>query len=448
MPDHIDMTTALQVVRRRAWIVLVAVAAALLAAQLVTDRLPRRYDATATLYLDGSAAASAGPTQDPGLGVALSTLAQTSATAFARLAGTRTIARDAAATARAPLGAAVGHLRGDAQPGVQLVSVTADASSPDRAVRLANGAAAALARRVPQLSASRSGGLSAQLADAATPPSGPASPRRGLNLLFGGLAGLLAGLVLAGLVERLDRRIRSAADVEEGLGLPVLGELPPMPRRAARMAARERHAIPRLADPYRSLAATVAAVTAGERHRRLLISSACPGEGKSTVAAHLALGLWEHGETTALVECDLHHPTQARHFPVAGRPPLIRLLAATNGHLPESCALEPGLKVLAMAPDESRGTVSVRSTAFEHALDTASAEHERVVLDAPPVLGLSDTAIVARRADAAVLVFRCGAVRERDARAAAAALGRLGVPVLGVVLRGVRAPRRLGYYGR
>jgi Mrp family chromosome partitioning ATPase len=110
--------------------------------------------------------------------------------------------------------------------------------------------------------------------------------------------------------------------------------------------------------------------------------------------------------------------------------------------------VEARLKVLVMTAGEDHAAVSVRSPQFEHALETAGTEHDRVVLDAPPLLGVSDTAAVARRADAALLVIGSGGVRERDALAAVGVLGQLGVPVLGVVLRGVRAPRRLNYYGR
>jgi capsular exopolysaccharide synthesis family protein len=205
--------------------------------------------------------------------------------------------------------------------------------------------------------------------------------------------------------------------------------------------------VPAVADPYRSLATAVAVASNRDDRRRLLITSPAPAEGKSTVAAHLALSLAEDGEATVLLDCDLYRPSQDQAFPESNRRPLAEVLRATNGSLPDSTEVQPRLKVLAATPSPADRTLSVRSAEFMNAIDAASSGHDRVVLDCPPVLGSADTGVLARRSDAAIVVLAADRTREGDAIAAVAALNSTGIEVLGVVLSGVRARRHLGYYG-
>jgi len=428
--------------------VLLSVLAAVAAASVVTSSQPRRYQATATLFVTGVAPAVHSASIDPAsTSLQLTTLAQNTSAAYAQLASTRAVAADAAAALRIPVGRVVGHIQGEAQPGVQLIRVRADGPTAEYSARLADAAAAALAARAPGRADNRLGGLRLDVVDPAQTPAQPVSPRATLNLVLGGLAGLLLGLALATVRERLDRRIRSLADAREALGLPVLGELPRIARRLRRRSAGERQAIPRVADPYRNLAATVVVASKHADHRRLLITSPAPKDGKSTVAAHLALSLAQDGEGTVLLDCDLHRPSQHRAFPDSSRAPLADVLRATNGSLPQSTEVQSGLKVVAATQPDADGTLTVRSPEFLNAIEVASADHNRVLLDCPPVLGPADAGSLARRSDAAILVIAAGRTREDDAVAAVAALNRMGIPVLGVVLCGVRPRRHTSYYG-
>lgn len=442
-----DVSTMLQVLQRRLWIIVISVVVAVLAAQLVTNLQQPRYEATATLFVTGDVSGGKRTrSADTATAIQLATLAQNSSTSLAQLAQTRAVAVSAARRLGMPLADVQGHIRGEAEPGVQIVRVSATAADAQQAAQLSNAAAVALTLAVPGGAQRRPGGLHLELVDPAAAPGTAVTPRRSLNLLLGGLAGLLIGLALATLRERTDRRIRSSADVGAALGLPVLGELPPLKRALRRMSAMDRHAIPRIADPYRSLAASIVVASDREQRRRLLVSSPSPGEGKSTAAAHVALALAQDGETTALVECDLHRPSQHREFPSPERPPLAQQLLSVNGSLPSGTEVQPLLKVLAAAGDELPAGLTVRSPEFARALDAASGEHQRVLLDGPPLLGTSDAAVLARRADAVLLVLRAGRTREADAMDALATLARLGTPVLGVVLSGVRSTRRGDYY--
>lgn len=448
MHEPLDIVAALAVARRRGWIVVLAVLLAVAGAAFVTSRQRRVYKGTATLFVSGIVPATHTGTVDPvATSVELTNLAQQSAVAYAQLAGSRPVTADTAAALGLPLDQVAGHIQADAQPGVQLIHLSADAPTGVQAAQLANAAAAALATHAPGLGNHSAGGLQMSIADPAQAPSQPVSPRVQLNLLLGALVGLVLGLALAAVRERLDRRIRSATDVGEVLGLPLLGELPRLARRMRRRSAVDQHAIPRVADPYRTLASAITVAT-GEEQRRILVTSPAAKDGKTTVAAHLALALAEDGEQTVLMEGDLHRPSQHRVFPQASRQGLSELLSATNGSLPAVAEVRPGLKVLAATEVDVREGLSIRNPGFAHAIEVAAEHHERVVLDSPPILGPADAALLARKVDAAVLVLAAGRTREEDALAAVAALNRLGAQVLGVVLSRVRVSRRkTAYYG-
>jgi len=441
MQDQFDLSLALAVARRRALIVLACLVAGLAGAYAVTQRMPREYRATATLFV------GAGALQGD---QANATVAQGLATSYAQLAETRTIAQGAAREAGLPPGAVIGHISSSASPGVQILELTGDADAPATAVRIADAAAAVLVARVGALTQPRTNQVSVQLVDAATSPSGPVSPRTSLNLLLGGLVGLVIGVALALGRERLDRRLRTRADAERELDVPLLGLTPKLSRRSRRADALTRHADPRIAEPYRSIAATLVSVARAAGHRRILISSASSDDGKTTLAAHLALALAEDHQPTALIEADLHRPSLSRHFPSGDATTLSEIVSGVNRAVPDSATVCTDLKVVRGANGENLDDLDVRDDEFQHMLEAALSEHTTVLLDGPPVLGGSDARILARSADAVLLVASAGTSRTDDVRLAIATFRRLGLDVAGLVLTSAKTHptgRNTGLYG-
>jgi receptor protein-tyrosine kinase len=315
---------------------------------------------------------------------------------------------------------------------------------------VANAVAEALSERVSALNGATSRRIGVQVVDAAAPPARPASPRLFLNLVFGGLVGLLTGVGLALARERLDTRIRTAAQAERELGLPVLGVVPKIGRRIRRSEALARHAHHEVAEAYRSIAvALVGGAGRGPKQGRILVTSARPEEGKTTAAAHLALALAEDNRRIALIEGDLRRPSLRRHFPSDEAPELNDVLYRTpDWRLPASSGVCPGLKVLAAGESHTDVGLILRAPEFERTLEAAVADHDHVLLDAPPTLAVSDASVLARHADAVVIVVRAASTRAEDVRAAQAAFRRLGVDIAGVVLVGGRRDRRgRHYYG-
>jgi Mrp family chromosome partitioning ATPase len=277
------------------------------------------------------------------------------------------------------------------------------------------------------------------------PGASPASPVLSLNLIFGMVAGLLVGLALAVGMERLDQRIRTAAEAEEALGLPVIGVVPRFPRKVKERDAMARHADPKLAGPFGNLAIGLASSAHGCQHRTILITSVSPGDGKTTVAAHLALSLAHLRRPSALIEADLREPSVGTQFPSLDMPSRdeIRSLGAS---LPTATRALPHLNVFAATADDDP-TSALQSTAFRRVLEVAQRNCDLVLLDGPPALPNADVSILAQYADTVVIVVRADETRADDCRELVVALKRLGADVAGIVVTHARRPRRTGYYG-
>ena len=149
----------------------------------------------------------------------------------------------------------------------------------------------------------------AQVVQTAGIPGAPFKPRLVRTLIAGAIIGLLLGILLAFLRDRLDRHVKSEEQVRELFpGVPVIGTIP-TPRRGAKAMART-------LESFHNLEANVGLLSPNERLRSLLVTSASPGEGKSTVAANLALALGAHGRSPVVVEADLRRPALSERLKV------------------------------------------------------------------------------------------------------------------------------------
>jgi len=430
------------VVRRRAWIVLASIAIAVAAAYGVTQLMAERYEATATLFVGPGAT-----TRDATIDVQYASLAQAVVTSYARLIETRAVVNQAARRLSLAPNEVAGHFKTGVEEGVQVITITADASSGPRAAALSNALAAALTDSVAALSAPSSRHIGVQQVDRAVASGSPASPVLWLNLVFGALAGLLTGVALAAALERLDQRIRTPAEAETALGLPVVGAVPRFERKLKDFDAVARHADPKLADLFRNLAIALASSADRRQHRTLLLTSVSPGDGKTTVAAQLGVALADHRRPTALIEADLRRPTFGDQFSLEGLPRGDELIRGLGSSLPASTRILPHLNVLAAGSAGEDPTAALRSAAFQRVLETAKRNSDLVLLDAPPALPAPDVSVLAQHADAVVLIVKAYETRVDDCLEAIVALNRLGAEIAGIVLTHARPSRRTGYYG-
>ena len=222
-------------------------------------------------------------------------------------------------------------------------------------------------------------------------------------------------------LEPVSRNGRGAAPTSAA-GLVMLAE----PRSAA-------------AEAYRSFGATLQFTNPDRRLQTIGVTSAAPGEGKSTTVANLAIALAETGRRVIMVDADLRRPGLHTLFGLSNREGLTNLLLSeqlTQFPLQETCA--PGVRLLASGPVPANPLEALASRRFDQVLAVARAQADFVVVDTPPAGALADATVLAPRLDAMLLVVSAGRTRRDLARRAKEQLTRVHANVLGVVLVNVR----------
>lgn len=275
----------------------------------------------------------------------------------------------------------------------------------------------------------------ARVITAADAPEGPAAPKPLRNSVVGGLLGLLVGIGLALLRERVDRRARRSSDLERWLGLPLLASIGESAALRAEPTSADGHRVDD-GEQFRLLRTRLRYFNADRDLRTLLVTSPSAGDGKTTVARGLAAACAAAGESTLLVEADMSQPAPARDGATAA--PDGGLAEVLSGQLDFEDACRPAgpesaLHVLASGtppPDPSRLLESRRAgELFEQLAD----RYSFVVIDAPAITERADAIPLARLVDGVVVVGRLGRTVEEDARSLRRQLEGLGAAGLGVV---------------
>ncbi|GAB3933549.1 hypothetical protein GCM10027614_04670 [Micromonospora vulcania] len=362
MSASIDVQGLLGVSWRRVGVPLIGLCTGLAAAQGVTQLLPARYEAQASVLV------TANPTEEDqpaDLG-----LAQNLTPTIARLVGSREVALQTARTLRLPEQAVSGHVSGEFEPGLQIIAVHANARSGAQAAAIANAATVAVSEQLSRLDMGGSTSVTARVLDTASAPGKPAFPKPLLNGVLGALAGLLAGWGASILRERFDSRLRDSGQIEAQLGLPVIGVLPKLPRRFARHHAVALYRRTDVADAVRTTISTLSVLTAPLPHRRLLVTSAHDDDGKALVTALLGLGMADEHCRATLVDGAVRDPVLSGHFPDA---PYTWQQVLTEKCPPVRLPEFPTLTVLPAEPREGADTEALNELG---ALLTALGEDE------------------------------------------------------------------------
>ncbi len=277
-----------------------------------------------------------------------------------------------------------------------------------------------------------------------TEPGGPIKPNRPMLIGLFCLLGFVMGSGVVCAFEFLDHSVKVPEHLSAGLTLPILTVIPRM-RRLARLHRgghlwTDNDPLSTEADAYRNLRASLIGVNGPKGPIvTLLVTSAKTGEGKSTTALNLALTCARAGERTLLMDVDLRRPSLAEVFGVEKHE--VGLVDVLRGDMPWQQAIVrtdiPNLNFLPTGdptnvPIEVLGTLELRQL-----IAAVSKGYQRVILDAPAVLGLADCRMLGRTVDAAILVVRSGAHELRPLRRAKDMLEQSRVPLAGVVFNGL-----------
>ncbi|HEY9154478.1 MAG TPA: polysaccharide biosynthesis tyrosine autokinase [Opitutaceae bacterium] len=288
-----------------------------------------------------------------------------------------------------------------------------------------------------------------EILDLAEPARHPSRPSWPMNLAFALLFGGVLGVATAVLVEYFDTSFRNVAEVESRIQRPVLGVIPDTQEPLAKHNGDED---PAELEPLRVLHTNLNLAIKGEsRGRTLVMLSAGPGEGKSTTLLRLARAMALAGEKVLLIDSDLRRPTQHQLMNVRKEPGLADVLqgkATIDGAIQRE--VQPNLDFLPCGASGSFTLTLLFVERLKAVIDQARGKYDRIVFDAPPIIGVSDSSVLASVIDDIVLLIQHRRNPQSMVLRAQQIIEGLGKTVLGVVLN--RVPKNssedYGYYTR
>ena len=288
------------------------------------------------------------------------------------------------------------------------------------------------------------------VATPASPPTTPSSPRTLLNTGAGALAGLLAGVSLAAVLEFLDQGLKTAEDVRQRLGVPCIGLVPRHTTPGSGKARQERDTLV-ASEAYRRLRTSLLFAAPDSTLRSVVITSARSGEGKTQTAANLAVALASADQRIVLVDADMRRPDMHRIFsrPLQGGMSELIMSVRPGENLSLRSARatsQPNLTLITagtIPPNPSELLASRRAALLLHGLESA---FDLVVVDTPPIDAVPDALNLAAEASATVVVVDAGRTNATQAQATIETLRSVGANVIGVVLNRAKEPRKPDYY--
>lgn len=334
------------------------------------------------------------------------------------------------------------------------IRVTAKSTDPQEAQRIADAWVQGLAEQVDELETVTAVRDAPPIPSAvrvvplgkAVVPTEPVSPNMKLSLAAGAIAGLLVGFGYALLRNHFDKRLRTVADIERIVGVPVIGTLPVDDRLAGRSSVLESGILRAhpgetgnnaITEALRELRTNLQFIDVDNPPRIIVVTSSVPSEGKSTVTANLAATMAAAGENVVVVDGDLRRPTVVNIFQLV---PGVGVTDVLSGQAEISDVLQqwgelPNLSVMGSGrippnPSELLGSKAMRNMLRSLALDAV------VLIDAPPLLPVTDAAILTRIADGAIVVVRAGRTTQEELTRAVGNLRRVKGNVFGAILNG------------
>lgn len=282
------------------------------------------------------------------------------------------------------------------------------------------------------------GGLASNnisVVDEAEAPLKPSSPRLLLNLVLAAFVGLGLGAVTAFLIEALDQTLATPEDVENKLGLTLLGAIPVLPKGATPRLALEDVRSP-FSEAYQSLRTALQFSSADGVPPVLMVTSSRPGEGKSTTALSLADNFARLGRRVLLIDLDLRNPSMHRLLDADNSRGMSDALSgsAQPGDIIRPAKGVPNLDFAPSGPLPPNPAELLSGHKLSELLATFSELYELVIIDGPPVLGFADAPVLADATNGTLFVVQARATRRAQARGAISRLMMGKGKILGVVL--------------
>jgi capsular exopolysaccharide synthesis family protein len=440
----VELQAFLGLLRRRWPIIVLTFVLGLAGAFVVTKSTPKTYSATARLYVSFPPASNV---QEAFQGVQLSQdLLGSYTKVLVSDKTTQIIAKSLNGRLTPPQ--IKNRISGSVVVNTVLIEVKASEGVAGHAQQLANASAVALTEVIADLQTTKTGGITAQLIDKAPLPQTPVSPQPQKDITIGAVFGLVAGLALALAIDSLDRSIKTPVQAMTAFNAPVLASIPRQRAISDDPLVATKGAGSPAAEAYRALRTSVRFRDLGKRLRTILITSPAAGDGKTTVASNLAVAMSQDGARVILIDADLR---RTRLNDVFGVDAGLGLSDVLLGRATLQEALVPWsgtLSILQTGPTVVYPSEALGSTAMVSVLKQAAEIADVVIIDAPPVLPVTDPVVLAAFVDGTILVCRWGRTSMHAAEATRLAMERTqgGSDVVGVVLNAEGGGRRSNYY--
>nr|WP_236575013.1 MULTISPECIES: polysaccharide biosynthesis tyrosine autokinase [unclassified Sphingobium] len=257
--------------------------------------------------------------------------------------------------------------------------------------------------------------------DRAAVPSRPSSPNIGTTMLMASLGGLLLGLLMVAGRHVFDDAVTSADTLAERANMPLLGTVPVTDKPAA--------------ETYVPIASSLLLASSAGLPKSILVSSAQEGEGKSSTVHALALALAKLDRKVLVIDADMRRPRQHGLFGITPDRGLSEVM--TGQAKPENVTVQSGIPGVSLLPSGAippNPAELLSTSALDVLLANVQGGYDTVLIDAPPILGVPDTSLLAAKAEAAVLIVEWGRNHHGGLRVAVDRLRRAGGAIIGAVL--------------
>jgi capsular exopolysaccharide synthesis family protein len=440
----VELADYLRILRRRWRMVVSTLLLVMAAAALITWRTTPQYQSSTQLFISTSASSSTEAYQG-------NLFSSQRLASYADLAtGTELATRVASATGSSLAPSELADkVTAQASPETVLLNISVTDPDPVVAQQLTQAYGEELVALVAELETPPGRAkpvLKGTIVDAASLPGGPISPNPVRNLGLALVLGLLLGVGLAVVRELLDTSTKSADDVTTALQAPILGTFAFDSEVGKRPLLTELTSHEPRAEAFRVMRTNLSFVDVDAESKAIVVTSALPGEGKSTTAVNTALALQQAGERTLLIDGDLRRPQAATMLGLDGTIGLTTALVGKVSAADVILTHGSGLRVLASGAIPPNPSELLQSHAMATVLGQLRSAFDVIIIDAPPLLPVTDAALIASQVDGAVVVVRHGKTTREQLGAARERLEAVGATTMGAVFYMVPRKGR-GNYG-
>lgn len=286
----------------------------------------------------------------------------------------------------------------------------------------------------------------ARIITPALTPTIPVKSRQYINLLQGFIGGIVLGIATALILEKFDKTIKTPQSAQELLGYNLLGYIPPFPNGSftPEIIVRQQPDSP-ISEAFRMLQTNLKFFNSEQLIKVIVVSSAVPKEGKSTVAANLAFSISQLGRNVLLVDADLRNPSQHKIWEISNEVGLGNILRSQVDLDQAIVEISPNLEMITAGESNRNPTALLDSSQMAIFMAQVTQKYDFIIIDTPPLTLAADATILGKLVNGILFVVRPGVVDSTSVSLSKEMLEKANQNVLGVAINGISANEK--YYG-